>query len=262
MLVASLLTVCAAWGQVNSSRVQEFVCPTASGGCNFYRELVEAKDEDITQDDLRYVCFREYGDDFFLITISQPYASPKTWYQWDVATKLYELNYSAKARATFSARSYHAGVEASTSQPGMFLIGSWQPGLNTMLFNAADSHETTTAYADKSQLTIVRKYESVSDKKIEYSLTIQRSTLRFAEEFNVVGNAKDSFTQRGRCSEVNPLPQIPKPPPLTQEQKDERDKFEYCENSPEASDKEYCASSITYRDDYEVWRSKKQPAKK
>ena len=96
-----------------------------------------------------------------------------------------------------------------------------------------------------------RNTQAQSGKKVEYTLTMQRSTKRFTENFNVVGDAKASFENSGRCVETNPMPTLPDPPPLTEEQKDAQEKREFCADFSNLSDpdKGYCNAPFVYIDD-------------
>jgi hypothetical protein len=255
---------------------QQFSCPTQSAGCSSYEELLKAKDQAVASTDVRYVCFRDYSDEFFLIKASEPLLLSFQWWKWNPTSAAYLVNPGAQSREVYlGAETFSKGVEDDSRIPYILSMGKWVLGFgeNLQYYGSArhiDSktgkwvpNQDATASVDDSQVLIAMKYEAQSEKKVEYSLAIQRSTKRFHESFNVIGDPKAGFENTGRCVEVNPMPKLPDRPTLTQEQIDAQDKSDLCSDYTKLSESEkgYCMSSFVYQEDYEASLKKKSPQK-
>jgi len=165
-----------------------FVCPDteAQQACKSYQELLKAKDASLP--DIRaYICFRKSEDQFFVVTFNTPYF-PK---HWDKDLK--EMVPDDSARPGLGhAETYKDGVLDSTTMPSFSFSGQWLPfypesglftsnKLNGKDLNEKDSNVGVTI--DDAQVNIGYKYANRMEKTITYTLTIQRSTGRFAESF-------------------------------------------------------------------------------
>jgi hypothetical protein len=252
---------------VSPATGQDLSCPVVSAGCASYKELVKAGDEGVIAD-VRYVCFRESADEFFVVKLHEPVTlrSSWFWYKWNTKLADYELVDDRKAPGWVQIQTFQNGVASDTKMPNMFAFGKWMAAFDS-LYYAADLQPATakdksgTLTIDSSQIAINKPYESQTGKRVTYSLAIQRSTKRFVEAFNIQGSPQDNISQDGRCIEIKPLPVLPEPPQLTEDQQGQRDKVAYCSDSPEPSDKGYCASPFTFKDDYEEAQKRKKTIK-
>ena len=253
---------------------QQFSCPTHSAGCDSYEELLKAKDQTVASSEVRYACFRDSSDEFFIIKAFDPLLLPSQWWKWNTALAVYELAPNESPEAILIVATFNKGVEDDARMPGLYARGRWVLMFNSLdYFGAASRFDSktgkqvpnpdTSVTVDDTQVSLVNRYDAQSGKKVEYTLTIQRSTKRFSEGFNVLGDPKAGFENSGRCVEVNPMPKLPDHPALTGEQWDELKKNEFCSDYSTLSESEigYCHSSFTYIEDYDADQQKKAKTK-
>jgi len=255
---------------------QQFPCPTHSPGCDSYEELLNAKDPSIASPEVRYACFRDASDEFFVIKAVDPLLLPSLWWKWNPTLATYVPNFAAdSSEVSLEVATFSNGVEDDSRMPYIYAQGKWLPmfGNGLHFFGSSRRYDSktskwipnrdATASVDDSQVSVELKYDSQTNKKVEYSLTMQRSTKRFKEAFNVIGDPKADFDNTGRCVEVKPMPTLPDPPVLTDEQKDEQQKKDFCLDYSKLSKSEagYCLSSFTYIEDYEAAQKKKAAQK-
>lgn len=91
------------------------------------------------------------------------------------------------------AQIYKDGVLDSNTMPSLNFIGKWQPipFSKSGVFDSERINSTTQdrndhnvgVSIDETQVNVRYKYKNRLDKTIQYTLTIQRSTGRFAESF-------------------------------------------------------------------------------
>ena len=262
---------------IGSAAAQSFTCPTNSAGCDSYKELLKANDQTITSSDVRYACFRDYSDEFFIIRAFTPYLASSLWWKWNPRLAEYvAVPYGESPEASLEVATFNNGVEDDSHMPYIYARDKWISTFSHSLqyFGAARRFDSKTrkwvrnpdsvVTVDDNQVSLTKKYEAQSGKKVAYTLTMQRSTKRFTENFNVIGDAKSSSENSGRCVEINPMPTLPDPPPVTEEQKDAQEKREFCADfsSLSDSDRGYCNSPSVYIDDYEAAQKKKAIQKK
>jgi len=169
-----------------------FVCPDteAQQACKSYQELLKARDSGLPATNA-YICFRKSADEFFVVTFNRPYF-PK---HWDKESK--ELVPDDSARRGFGhAETYKDGVLDSTAMPSLSFSGEWLPlypesgfftsnKINGMDLDEKDPNVGVSI--EDAQINIGYKYAYRAEKTITYTLTIQRSTGRFAESFKEEG---------------------------------------------------------------------------
>lgn len=244
---------------------QDFDCPVSSAGCASYQELVKAGDEAVITD-VRYVCFRQFSDEFFVVKAHEPMLYPWSWYKWNPKQAEYELKPDQQSPGWVQLQTFQNGVASDSTMPNMFVYGKWMTLFRALYYAAtlrsvAGKEVPGSLTIDSSQLAISKTYPAQTGKRVTYSLTVQRSTKRFVEQFSVQNSPKEAFSYEGRCVEVRTLPTLPEPPPLTEDQQALRDKLAYCSDSPAPEDKGYCASSFTYPEDYQEAQKKKKTVK-
>src|SRR5215475_7222353 len=105
---------------------QEFVCPVVSVGCTSYKELVNARDEGVISD-VKYVCFRESVDEFFVVKVHAPLALSYSafWYKWNSKLADYELSYDRRALGIVQLQTFQNGVANETTMPSIYAFGKW-----------------------------------------------------------------------------------------------------------------------------------------
>jgi len=202
---------------------------------------------------------------------------PWFWYKWSHTLADYIPNDNAEiAHSWFEVDTFANGVEDDSHVPHVFAEGTWRQLSGQLQYSGSANRwdaklkkrttdPDTFVSVDDTQILYSNNYMSQSGKKVQYSLALQRSTRRFTERFNVVGDPKQSSEDTGRCVEVRDMPKTPDPPELTQDQQDEqqalKDKSEYCASpTRSSSDDGYCMSTYIYVDEYEA--AKKKTAKK
>ncbi len=165
-----------------------FVCPDAEAqqACKSYQELVKAKDPGLP--DIRaYVCFRKSVDEFFVVSFGIP-TFPKHWDK-----ELKQLMPDDTPRPGHGhAETYKNGVLDSTTMPTFNFSGQWESlypdssFFNSDKINGKNQDEkdpNVGVTIEDTQVNIGYKYANRMEKTITYTLTIQRSTGRFAESF-------------------------------------------------------------------------------
>jgi hypothetical protein len=183
---------------------QDFHCPDtkAKQACDSFAELLKAKDSDIPASG--YACFRPEDDEFFVVEFTQPS------FVWtiDPDTKKRTIPQGSKSIATGSMTSFRNGVTDSSVLPTFFFLGSWRPlwdnesvfASEQVNFQDAQAGELSTITITGSQLSVNDyPYTNRSDKKVEYNLTLQRSTGRFSENYKYVGDSVPFLEHSGRC---------------------------------------------------------------
>lgn len=181
----------------------DLVCPDprAKQSCESYRELVEANDKELpSRIDDRYFCFRQEADQFFAVAFSKPLPT-----KWDEERKQLVVDEASSSPGSGFAETFSNGVQDSRVVPYVFFSGTWHSYLgawhfasDTLNFKKEDSSRMPGVTISDSQVAIQYKYENSSNVKIRYTLTIQRSTGRFAEEFQ--GELKSAaYSNTGRC---------------------------------------------------------------
>jgi hypothetical protein len=166
-----------------------FVCPDAEAQqpCKSYQELLKAKDTGLPASD-SYICFRKRVDEFFVVHISKPYFQK----HWDQDLKQMVADEAAHPGSGY-AQTYKDGVLDLNTMPSLFFSGQWQPIPDSESgFFVSDKINRTKqdendpnvgVSIDETQVNVGYKYKNRFEKTIQYTLTIQRSTGRFAESF-------------------------------------------------------------------------------
>lgn len=257
-----------------SAQTAGFACPDQSenAACDSYLELLRAEDKAVTNSGVRYVCFRDYADDFFTIQVGDPFLAPFQWYQWNKKLAKYTVKSPRDLPEAFSTiRTYRGGVGDDTQMPALFTVGKWiylgfSPG-GEMTFQAQPTRfdsgtkqqvrDSDTFFTmGRDQVEFSTGYTSVAKQRVRYSLILQRSTGRFRESFTFPNSPRQNSEGSGRCMEINALPKLPDPPELSEEQEAEKQKLDYCLDPPQSDEwsvadrNAYCASSFIYKDDY------------
>lgn len=169
-----------------------FVCPDleAKKACESYQELLKARDSGLPNES--YVCFRKTDDQFFVVGLDISAASA------------YALSRETEAFGLLS--SYKDGVDNPSIQPNGGFSGKWkdfgwgprfsaEPILDS---NAQPIRDANWVTIDSEQIAVSYVYKNTLKEDIGYSLTIQRSTGRFSEEFRQ-GGVPISPAATGRC---------------------------------------------------------------
>jgi len=224
VLALSLLFSCQpqtiSQSQPTSPQTPVSQCPEGgyAQACQSYKELVQAKDEDV---EANLVCFREYTDEFFVINVGYVSEFTYTWYHLDHG--YYTLRPGAKQNATAFVYTFKNGIQDSAQNPYLIASGTWFALNSGFIFTGHEWNFRTTGKASSKpesqldissdQILLSKHYISQTNKVVDYSLTIQRSTKRFNESFDVAHDSKLSFQETGRCAEIKQLPKLPEPPP-------------------------------------------------
>lgn len=231
-----------------------FNCPTPSSACESYKELLQAGDKEIASPYVRYVCFRDSGDEFFVVSVVDP--AFYDLYTWSHTKAEYELNLNPKnSRGLVQVHTFVNGVRDFAQEPSVSAAGYWSPTWDHLQFYGKEQGGAVSI--DDSQVAFSKRYQSQTKKIVDYSLIIQRSTRRFTEGFNVENDPKAHLDNTGRCAEINLIPSLPSPPEMTDEQQDEaqglRTKLDYCSSADfDPKDKGYCNSSYIFIEDYQA----------
>lgn len=175
--------------------------PETQKACKSYEELVRAKDTGLPGH--AYVCFRKDSDEFFVISFTEPYFLK----HWDRELKEVVIDTEQTRPGGEFARTYRNGVEDSSVPPSLFYRGRWSPygesGLfasEKINFKKQDENDPEVGVSiDENQLNVGYKYQNRFEKTITYSLTIQRSTGRFAESFRSESDKVPFSDSAGRC---------------------------------------------------------------
>jgi len=183
-----------------------FVCPDpeAQQACKSYQELVKAKDEGLPASDA-YICFRKNIDEFFVVSFFTPYFRK----HWDQELKQMVADESQHPGYGV-AEVYKDGVLDLNTMPSLFFSGQWQslPFSGSGYFvsdkinrKKQDENDPNVGVSiDESQVSVGYKYKNRFDKTTQYTLTIQRSTGRFAESFLVEADKVPFLERTGYCS--------------------------------------------------------------
>lgn len=106
--------------------MQDFSCPVNSQACSSYQELVKAGDEGVTKN-VRYVCFRPFSDEFFVVKSYNPLLFPFLWYKWNAKYAQYDLNEDRQAQGWVQIQTFQNGVASDSTMPNLFVHGKWAP---------------------------------------------------------------------------------------------------------------------------------------
>ena len=194
-----LTAMCAAFGQQPSSQRNpskkspspatrsHFSCPdpTAKAACESYSEMLNAKDNDLSSEG--YVCFRPNIDEFFTVAFSYPNLRPDhAGIGW--------------------LKTYRNGVGDPTRMPYLMFTGYWTTFgkiLTSDEINGQrepDDHRGTVSVNDSVVTVWDYRYKNAGGDEVSYSLTIQRSTRRFAESYTMVKPQMPPLLEgTGRC---------------------------------------------------------------
>ena len=153
--------------------------------------MVTGHDKDLViflgGDYITYVCFEKDEDNFMVISVSPAYGS---FYRKE------------KPRGFESQRSVSSfqRFKNGESIDSAFLPGIWKR-VGVSEFFVTDAGAQSVGVND-SEITYTDAYENLRKTKTEYSLSIRRSTLRFAENYRFPSEdakAKTSIDGTGRC---------------------------------------------------------------
>jgi len=190
-----------------SSAAPSFACPDPEyeQACKSYEELLKARDEAVTPaaGNTRFVCFRKKTDEFLVIYFSTPIFSKK----WDQQLQQLVVDPTATYQGLGTVHTFKDGVLEGSAAPSMIFVGKWIAGYDggTFVSNVIDFHkqdETNPASSvviDDSQITVNQTFKNKLDKNIKYTLTIQRSTGRFSENFLQESEQIPFLQNVGRC---------------------------------------------------------------
>ncbi len=181
-----------------------FVCPDAEAqqGCKSYQELLKAKDEGLPQNG--YICFRKKADEFFVVSFSRP---PYFIKHWNQESKQMEPDNDTPHSGIGYTETYKDGVLDSTTMPHFNFSGQWTLLLESPNFTSDrinfkkqdESDHDQGISIDATQFNAVLKYENKLEKTVRYTLTIQRSTGRFAESFRLESEKIPFSESTGYC---------------------------------------------------------------
>lgn len=180
-----------------------FVCPDpeAQKACKSYQELLKAKDSGLPIEG--YVCFQKNLDVFFVVLFSRPYFPRR----WDKELKEMVVDTESNPPGHGYAQSYKDGIADSAVPPSLFFSGTWIPypesgtfTSNEVNFKKQDTSDADVGVSiDETQFIAGYKYQNRFDKTITYKLTIQRSTGRFSESFQVESEKLPFSENSGHC---------------------------------------------------------------
>ena len=192
-ILACLFLVPVIGGQAQTS---SFSCPDSSEkqACDSYSELVQAGDKGVTGGDVKYVCFRDHADEFFVIDVRDPFLSPWELYEWNKKLARYTLkNWQQipKPQSYSSIQTYGGGVENDSTIPSIFVLGSWtyfgfaanneltyraQPTISEPKTGKQVPDLSTFLSVNSDQVEFFQAYTSVTKQKVQYSFVLQRWT--------------------------------------------------------------------------------------
>ena len=185
-------------------RNQPYVCPDeeAQQGCKSYQQLLKAKDKSLP--DNGYICFRKKADEFFSVAFNKPYFTKR----WDEDSK--QMVPDDTPRSGFGhAQTYKDGVLDGTRMPTFNFSGQWrqfsmsESGIfisDQFNFKKQDENDHDVGVSiEETQVVMQFKYQNTTDKTIHCSLTIQRSTGRFAETFRDTAEKYSFLETTGSC---------------------------------------------------------------
>jgi hypothetical protein len=224
--VAGFFTGVLLFASLASAQVPEFTCPANSKrACDSFSELRRAGDAAVfpTADTFGIVCFRPHEDSFFTVTVTHGHLNS------DALSKNTDMNGTVSQREWTNAlgrlTAFKGGVaDADDTVPVSRFAGTWHslqaiprtdmaklelfPSAGAVFVAKAenDSNAGTRADIDVSSVTISKPFKSTAGADVDYQLSIQLSTGRFAERHSIhAGRSVESF---GRCM---PIPTSTKP---------------------------------------------------
>ena len=186
------------WAVLQSSpgqpvRVVNPLFADCSGGrntqsCRSFNEMIEGHDKTVLQStsDDSYACFRPDDDVFFLISFHQATSEKGTVPL--VGYHLFKKGVLDDSRVAYGkwTKQSDGSVDFEETKP---------PPSEQLVFNA---HSSVT----EGNVTFSYSFENMAGKKTEYSVKIQRSTLRFVETYqwpNQRGKGEEPNTYSGYC---------------------------------------------------------------
>jgi hypothetical protein len=157
--------------------------------CRSFNEMIEGHDMTVLQStsDDSYACFRPGDDVFFLISFHQA-TSEKGAFPL-VGYHLFKKGVLDDSRVAY-------GKWTKQSDGSFDFEETKPPPSKQLVFNA---HSSIT----ESNVTFSYSFENPTGKKTEYSVKIQRSTLRFVETYqwpNQRGKGEEPNTYSGYCA--------------------------------------------------------------
>jgi hypothetical protein len=184
-----------------------FICPEpeAKQACQSYDELRKAKDPAAYLND--YVCFRRNTDEFFVVWFGKPHFKKK----WNPERKQLVIENGETEQGLGFTETYANGVNNSRVLPNFSFSGTWVPtspysdssaNFTSDKVNKRENDEKdkiTGVYIDQYQFQAAFQYKNAVDETIDYVLTIQRSTGRFAENFTEEPKKVPFSENVGRC---------------------------------------------------------------
>jgi hypothetical protein len=200
-------------GQKKGGDNSEFVCPDplAAEACKSFTELYSAGDEGVKplyENSVEYACFRPNTDAFFIVELTYP-----IFFKTHLDPSSHKMVPDDDATAYGSGRinAFSKGIQDTSILPIFYFRGKWTyppapiftaVAINTLSELADTDHSGVTV--ESSQIAASFRYKNRTDKDIDYSLVIQRSTGRFSEAF-IEQPAKSPFWEiNGRCSRLSP----------------------------------------------------------
>jgi hypothetical protein len=163
-----------------------------SPGCRSFNEMLVSQDKDLTSafdgSYIVYACFERGADIFRIISISSP--NPL----------LYEKEKSTPIESQKSVAFYQQ-FKNGVSSDFQIIGGTWKhsPGFSEF-FNSAPGDQTISV--NDAEVAYTDTYENLRKTKTTYTLTIRRSTLRFAQNYRYPSEdnkAVENVDETGRC---------------------------------------------------------------
>jgi hypothetical protein len=162
-----------------------------SPACQSFNELVVAHDKDLIGmlqgDYITYVCFEKDEDVFMLFSISP--ATPS----------LYQKQKSS-AMETQRSTAFYQKFKNGVGQDFQFLAGTWKRIMDSEYFSTDPGDEGISF--NQTELIYTDTYENLRKTKTQYSISIRRSTLRFAANYafpSEDNKATTSLDDTGHC---------------------------------------------------------------
>lgn len=173
-----------------------FVCPDpeATQACHSWAELLNAHDRETTSE--QFVCFRKTEDQFFTVHLLKG----ESFFESMKDSSLSEMPDEGFVST------YINGVQDSVVAPNLHFSGKWSRSLGTFTSETVnDGHDLEAGVFISGVKVAVRySYRNGSNDLLLYSLTIQRSTMRFTERVVMQSRAKTLIEGTGRCSYHQP----------------------------------------------------------
>jgi hypothetical protein len=177
-------------------------CATVEAGasCRSYNELIKSGDKDILRDVSgsfdAYVCFLTDEDTFVVIDTSPPFDI--LFKKSAISPRLTEQN-----SASFLSR-YKNGI----IDDGLMAQGKWIKNSVTSeapIFRSPSANDPG-ATVDDSEVTFHYSYKNTHGRKVNYDISIRRSTKRFSEtsDIPISQDKKEEpsrYTNTGHCAE-------------------------------------------------------------